>query len=163
MPTARKASPRPTSRQTKLVLGPEGAATPPAFRPVQLATLVDAVPEGDRWIHEMKYDGYRILVAVGGGEARAYTRSGLDWSDRFPSILSEASKLKVGSALIDGEAVVCRRRRPIEFSGTAGRSQGSSQEHRLFRVRSARARWGGFNRSLPARPESEAKGDPANE
>ncbi|WP_210212878.1 MULTISPECIES: hypothetical protein [unclassified Mesorhizobium] len=54
----------------------------------------------------MKYDGYRILVAVGGGEARAYTRSGLDWSGRFPSILSEAGKLKVRSALIDGEAVV---------------------------------------------------------
>jgi len=69
MRTARKAIPRPTSRQTKSVLGPEGASTPPAFRPVQLATLVDAVPAGDRWIHEMKYDGYRILVAVGGGEA----------------------------------------------------------------------------------------------
>ncbi|BCM21090.1 DNA ligase D [Mesorhizobium sp. J8] len=54
----------------------------------------------------MKYDGYRILVAVGGGEARAYTRSGLDWSGRFPSILAEARKLKVRSALIDGEAVV---------------------------------------------------------
>jgi bifunctional non-homologous end joining protein LigD len=79
---------------------------PPAFRPVQLATLVDAVPTGDRWIHETKHDGYRILVAVGGGEARAYTRSGLDWSDRFPSILFVASKLKVRSALIDGEAVV---------------------------------------------------------
>lgn len=90
---------RPTSRgQSKF--------TPPAFRPVQLAKLVDTVPAGDRWIHEMKYDGYRLLVAVGGGEARAYTRSGLDWSDRFPSILSEARKLKVRSALIDGEAVV---------------------------------------------------------
>lgn len=54
----------------------------------------------------MKYDGYRALVAVGGGEARAYTRSGLDWSGRFPSILSDARKLKVHSALIDGEAVV---------------------------------------------------------
>jgi hypothetical protein len=94
MRTARKAIPRPASRQTKSVLGPEGASRPPAFRPVQLATLVDAMPAGDRWIHEMKYDGYRILVAVGGGEARAYTRSGLDWSDRFPSILSETSKLK---------------------------------------------------------------------
>ncbi|WP_318012496.1 DNA ligase D [Mesorhizobium sp. BR1-1-13] len=85
-----------------------GAAklAPPAFRPVQLAKLVDTVPPGDRWIHEMKYDGYRILVAVGGGEARAYTRSGLDWSGRFPSILAEARKLKVRSALIDGEAVV---------------------------------------------------------
>jgi bifunctional non-homologous end joining protein LigD len=67
---------------------------------------VDRVPAGDRWIHEMKYDGYRILVAVGRSEARAYTRSGLDWSGRFPSILSEARKLGVRSALIDGEAVV---------------------------------------------------------
>lgn len=79
---------------------------PPAFRPVQLAQLSDAVPAGDRWVHEMKYDGYRTLVAVGGGEARAYTRSGLDWSDRFAGILEAARKLKVSSALIDGEAVV---------------------------------------------------------
>jgi bifunctional non-homologous end joining protein LigD len=51
---------------------------PPPFRAVQLATLVDTVLTGSRWLHEMKCDGYRLLVAVGGGEARAYTRSGLD-------------------------------------------------------------------------------------
>jgi bifunctional non-homologous end joining protein LigD len=79
---------------------------PPPFRPVQLATLVDKVPAGDRWVHEMKYDGYRALVAVGGGEVRVYTRSGLDWTDRFPTIAAETAKLKVKSALIDGEAVV---------------------------------------------------------
>jgi len=79
---------------------------PPPFQPVQLATLVDHVPAGARWLHEMKYDGYRTLVAVGGGEARGYTRSGLDWSDRFPDILAEATGLDCGSALIDGESVV---------------------------------------------------------
>ena len=79
---------------------------PPPFRPVQLATLVDHVPDGSRWLHELKYDGYRTLVAVGGGKARAYTRSGLDWSERYPGVLAEAAKLDVGSALIDGEAVV---------------------------------------------------------
>ena len=47
------------------------AAKPPAFRPVQLATLVDHVPAGTGWLHEMKYDGYRCLIAVGGGQARA--------------------------------------------------------------------------------------------
>lgn len=78
----------------------------PAFRPVQLASLVDTVPSGTRWLHEMKYDGYRLEVAIGGGEARAYTRSGLDWSDRFAGVLEEAAGLKVRSALIDGEAVV---------------------------------------------------------
>lgn len=79
---------------------------PPAFRPVQLATLADAVPTGDDWIHEVKYDGYRLLLAVGAGAARAYTRRGLDWSHRFAPIVAAAAKLKAVSALIDGEAVV---------------------------------------------------------
>jgi bifunctional non-homologous end joining protein LigD len=78
----------------------------PPFQPVQLATLVDHVPAGDRWLHELKYDGYRILLAVGGGEGRAYTRSGLDWSDRFAGLIGDAVQLDVSSALIDGEAVV---------------------------------------------------------
>lgn len=73
---------------------------------MQLARLVDAVPTGNRWLHEMKYDGYRTLISVGGGDARAYTRSGLDWSYRFAALLSDALNIKVGSALIDGEAVV---------------------------------------------------------
>jgi len=79
---------------------------PPPFRSVQLAQLVDTVPSGDRWLHEMKYDGYRTLIAIGGGEARAYTRSGLDWSEKFAPLVADAAKLKVQSALIDGEAVV---------------------------------------------------------
>jgi bifunctional non-homologous end joining protein LigD len=82
------------------------ADTMPAFRPVQLAKLVDTVPTGTQWLHEMKYDGYRVEVAVGGGAARAFTRSGLDWSDRFPGLVEAAAKLKVTSALLDGEAVV---------------------------------------------------------
>jgi len=80
--------------------------TPPPFRPVQLAGLVDHVPPGDRWLHELKYDGYRTLIAIGGGEGRAFTRSGLDWSDRFAHLITEAAQLDVESALIDGEAVV---------------------------------------------------------
>jgi bifunctional non-homologous end joining protein LigD len=78
----------------------------PPFQPVQLATLVDHVPPGERWLHELKYDGYRTLIAIGGGEGRAYTRSGLDWSDRFAGLIADAVNLDVGSALIDGEAVV---------------------------------------------------------
>lgn len=80
--------------------------SPPAFQPVQLASLVDHVPPGDRWLHELKYDGYRMLIAVGGNEGRSYTRSGLDWSDRFAHLISDAISLDVTSALIDGEAAV---------------------------------------------------------
>jgi bifunctional non-homologous end joining protein LigD len=77
----------------------------PAFREPQKATLVDHVPSGSGWIHEMKYDGYRCLLAIGGGKAKVYTRSGLDWSDKFPEIVAAAGELEVGSALLDGEIV----------------------------------------------------------
>lgn len=83
-----------------------GGGRPAPFQPVQLAKLVDTVPTGNRWVHEMKYDGYRLLISIGGGEARAYTRSGLDWSDRFEGVLAEALQLNVTSAQLDGEAVV---------------------------------------------------------
>ena len=76
----------------------------PPFRAPQLATLVDHVPSGSNWIHEVKYDGYRTLIAVGDGKAKAYTRTGLDWSERFASVVAAAAKLDA-SALIDGEVV----------------------------------------------------------
>jgi bifunctional non-homologous end joining protein LigD len=53
----------------------------------------------------MKYDGYRCLLAIGGGRAKVYTRSGLDWSDKFPEIVAAAGELEIGSALLDGEIV----------------------------------------------------------
>ncbi|WP_374549408.1 DNA ligase D [Sphingobium yanoikuyae] len=107
--TARGSSAKPApaavaTAATKARRRSKGA--PPPFQPVQLATLVDHVPAGDRWIHELKYDGYRTLLAVGGGEGRAYTRSGLDWSDRFAGLIADAMTLDARSALIDGEAVV---------------------------------------------------------
>jgi bifunctional non-homologous end joining protein LigD len=83
----------------------ERGARLPRFQSPQLATLVDHVPSGSGWIHEMKYDGYRCLLAIGGGEARVYTRSGLDWSEKFPEIVEAAGGLDVGSALLDGEIV----------------------------------------------------------
>ncbi|MBZ9648119.1 DNA ligase D [Sphingobium sp. 3R8] len=101
------------------------ASNPPPFRPVQLATLVDTVPAGDRWLHEMKYDGYRVLIAVGGGVARAYTRSGLDWSEKFAGIVEAAAKLNVGSALIDGEAVVLEADGRSSFQALQGALKGA--------------------------------------
>lgn len=82
-----------------------GTGSPPAFRSPQLATLVDAVPSGSGWLHEVKYDGYRCLLAVGGGTARVFTRSGLDWSDKFADIVNAAASLDLPPALIDGEIV----------------------------------------------------------
>ena len=80
------------------------SAPPPPYRAPQLATLVDAVPAGSDWLYEYKYDGYRLLLATGGGAATAWTRNGKDWSDKFRSIVKAAADLPAG-CLIDGEAV----------------------------------------------------------
>ncbi len=77
----------------------------PKFRAPQKATLVDSVPTGAAWLHEMKFDGYRCLLGVDGDRAKIYTRSGLDWTDKFPEIAAAAAELEVGSALLDGEIV----------------------------------------------------------
>lgn len=102
-----KAAPEKTAapKQSRARKG-KAASGPPPFQPVQLASLVDHVPPGGRWLHELKYDGYRTLLAIGDGEGRAYTRSGLDWSERFPGLIADAIGLDARSALIDGEAVV---------------------------------------------------------
>ncbi|WP_158272020.1 non-homologous end-joining DNA ligase [Marinicauda salina] len=78
----------------------------PAFAKPVLCKLVDEAPAGEDWIHETKYDGYRLLAAVGGGKATLYTRNEKDWSDRFPGLIEALEKLDASGALIDGEAVV---------------------------------------------------------
>jgi bifunctional non-homologous end joining protein LigD len=73
---------------------------------VQLATLVDKAPEGDEWVHEIKFDGYRLLGFGAGGATRLRTRNGNDWTDSFPSLAAALQKLKVDSAVLDMEAVL---------------------------------------------------------
>jgi len=82
----------------------KAGAGPPKFQAPQLATLVDDVPTGSGWLHEYKYDGYRLLIATAGGGATAFTRKGHDWSDKFRALVKAASSLPAG-CLIDGEAV----------------------------------------------------------
>jgi bifunctional non-homologous end joining protein LigD len=72
----------------------------------QLASPVDQPPEGKHWIHEIKHDGYRCQVLLERGQARVFTRNGYDWSDRYPSVVRAAAKLRCQSAILDGEAIV---------------------------------------------------------
>ncbi|MET0269167.1 MAG: DNA ligase D [Sphingomonas sp.] len=109
-PVTAKPKPGPNRRKA----GAKAAL--PAFRPPQLATLVDAVPTGSGWLHEVKYDGYRTLLAIGGGGAKAYTRTGLDWSDRFAPIVTAIAAAVPGSALVDGEVVALDARGHPSFS-----------------------------------------------
>ena len=80
-------------------------ATLPDFVKPCLATLVDNAPTGERWIHEVKFDGYRIQARLEGGKATLLTRKGLDWTGKFPSVAEAVEKLSADTALIDGELV----------------------------------------------------------
>lgn len=86
-------------------LWPARRGAAPRFHPPQLAELHDAPPGGDVWWHEVKLDGYRAQVALGKGGARIFTRTGLDWTDRFASLLPALNVLPARTALIDGEIV----------------------------------------------------------
>lgn len=78
----------------------------PTFVPPCLATLQDKAPSGDDWLHEVKFDGYRLQARVDRGKTRLLTRSGLDWTDRFGATVAEAlAQLPCDTALIDGEVV----------------------------------------------------------
>lgn len=88
---------------------PRWSGIPPKFREVQLATLVDEAPAGEGWLHETKFDGYRCLVALGKAGERFYTRSGLDWTDRFHALKGAFDGIACKSALIDGEVMARRQ------------------------------------------------------
>src|SRR5262245_1844773 len=72
----------------------------------QLATLVDTPPSGDEWLHEIKYDGYRIGARVRNGHVFLYTRNGNDWTAAFPDVADAVDHLGLDDALIDGEVAV---------------------------------------------------------
>ncbi len=110
---AKKNRTDPTDRSDELKKLPGARkAKIPAAVEAQLATLVDEVPQGEEWIHELKYDGYRALCHLKDGEARLITRNGKDWTDRFESVAREAETLPADQAILDGEVVV------LEANGT---------------------------------------------
>src|SRR3954468_20479613 len=79
----------------------------PGFISPQLATLKMKAPSGAQWIHEVKYDGYRIQLHIDGDSRKAFTRNGHNWVHRFSAIVG-AFDLE-GQAIVDGEVVVRRR------------------------------------------------------
>lgn len=86
-----------------------------SFIEPQLPSLVDQPPEGTEWMHEVKHDGYRTLLAVQRGNVLAYTRNGFDWTDRYPRIVEGAARLRCKSAMLDGEIIVQNERGASDF------------------------------------------------
>ncbi len=80
---------------------------PPGFITPCLPTKPSRLPSGERWLHEIKHDGFRIIARKDGGRVRLYSRPGNDLTRRFPLIVDALARLRSRSCIIDGEAVAC--------------------------------------------------------
>src|SRR5689334_14369250 len=88
---------------------PPGArkAKLPAFVAPQLATLVKEPPTGDEWLHELKFDGYRMLCRIDRGRITFWSRNGKDWTAKFRNVIDAVkSSVKAVTAILDGEIVI---------------------------------------------------------
>jgi bifunctional non-homologous end joining protein LigD len=110
-------APAPTKTQRpSSIPGVRKGLMPDGLKP-QLATVADKAPEGAEWLHEIKYDGYRLLTRIDGGKARLITRGGLDWTAKFPVLARRLGELPLDSAMIDGELVHLDADGTTSFSG----------------------------------------------
>ena len=110
----------------------------PDFIEPMLATLQDKAPAGDDWLHEIKFDGYRLQARIAtrgkNREVRLLTRNGLDWTDRFAIIARALAKLPVKSALLDGEAVVESTTGVSDFSALQQALSDGRTDHLVYCV-----------------------------
>src|SRR6516165_5386893 len=79
------------------------AAPLPDWVAPQLTQLVETAPDGDNWLHEIKYDGYRMHARLDRGAVKLLTRTGLDWTHKYPAIAKSVSALDARQAYLDGE------------------------------------------------------------
>lgn len=107
-----------TSAPSSLAIPPlpgAGKMALPDWIAPQLATLVDGMPAGDQWIHEIKYDGYRIVCRVQRGKARLFTRNQHDWTDKLRPQAHAIESMGLTDAWLDGEVVVFTRQGTADF------------------------------------------------
>lgn len=106
-------SPRRATRRRAVDWAQRAAATPgarrarladAAFAP-QLARTATQTPAGDGWLHELKWDGYRLLAVIHGGTVRLWSRNAIEWTAKLPDIVAALQELKLGQAAFDGELI----------------------------------------------------------
>jgi bifunctional non-homologous end joining protein LigD len=114
------------AKQTSKLSGAARSAMPEKLSP-QLAVLAEHPPQGDQWIHEIKFDGYRLVCFIKAAKVTLLTRNGLDWTHRFPEIAKALARLKVDSAIIDGEAVVLDKEGRSDFQALQAMFKGKSE------------------------------------
>ena len=92
------------SKQLQKIPGARKAAMP-GFIPPQLATLESKAPNGDQWLHELKFDGYRMLCHLNGAQVRFWSRNEKDWTHKFPRLAKAIKEFPATKAILDGEVV----------------------------------------------------------
>src|SRR5258707_5004680 len=98
----------------------------PGFIEPALATSIEKVPSGERWIHEIKFDGYRVQIHLANEAVRIFTRRGHDWTNRFKKVSHDAWHIKAASAVVDGEIVVPAADGTTDFSVLQNELKGRS-------------------------------------
>ena len=104
----------PSPRKKPAAIGIKAAY--PSFIEPALATSINKVTSGERWVHEIKFDGYRVQVHLRDAAVKVFTRRGNDWTNRFRKIAADAWHINAGSAIIDGEVVVPAEDGTTDFS-----------------------------------------------
>jgi bifunctional non-homologous end joining protein LigD len=132
-PAARTETRRTAAPDPKSAPGARRAALPEFLAP-QLATLVSEAPPGEEWLHEMKFDGYRILCRLQRGRARLLSRNGKDWTDRLPAVAEAAERLPASQALLDGEAAVLLPNGTTSFQALQNLMSGTGSGHLVYYV-----------------------------
>ncbi len=112
---AEDAKPAPKPAKPPASKRKPAASAMPAFVEPQLTRSIERPPGGDGWVHEIKFDGYRLQLRIEDGHATLRTRKGLDWTHRFPEIAAEAARL--ADMIIDGEAVALDAHGAPDFAG----------------------------------------------
>lgn len=133
--TSRKKAPPKTRRVPLATLTKAAAALKGArkakpdngFFPPQLARLRDTPPQGDGWVHEVKWDGYRILTGIAGGEVLLWSRNALPWNERAPEIAQAVEALGLDSARLDGELIALDAEGRSDFNALQRTLSGEAQ------------------------------------
>lgn len=136
--TSRRTSPSSSAavRNPRREVGGTPGKLPPCPKWVQpqLATLVEDIPEGEEWVHEVKYDGYRLLCRIDQGAAKLFSRNGRNWTAKLNEHASAAAKLKVINAWLDGELVALGEDGTMSFQALQNAFGGTGNSQLVYFV-----------------------------
>jgi ATP-dependent DNA ligase len=106
----------------------------PQFVSPQLSQLVEKPPSGPQWVHEIKLDGYRMAARIDGGRVRLLTRTGLDWTHKYPSAIAALSNLNARTAYLDGELCGVDEDGLLSFAHTHAATDGESGARLVYSI-----------------------------